>query len=424
MLSQSVRRAAVPRHSFGHVTVAGLVLIGAIGLSGCGTASRNRHEVLVVPGEYATIQAAVDHAVPGDLVLISPGVYREAVVSHVPDLDIRGRDRNTVVIDGSNRLPNGITLAANGDSVENLTVRRFAINGLLFTLSDNYGNGSVLHGYRASYVTAYDNGLYGLYAFGATGGLFDHDYASGQPDSGIYIGQCRPCNAVVEHSMAESNRVGFEAANASGGLTIVDSQFDSNRAGVVVESDTTEKLLPQVGAVIAGNVIANNNNPVTPTTSEGADVFGYGIAIGGGSNDSVLRNLVTGNVSVGVIVTGGAGYSPKNDKVSGNALSGNRVDLVYAGIGSDTIATRGNCFSGNSFSSSDPTAIESTVACGHDGVVRSSFAGAESPDGVDYTTIAPPPAMPEMVAAATAPASPAADEPPAVNFSSVVLPAS
>jgi ribosomal protein S6E (S10) len=423
MVGLNSRRGPARHQAAVLLAAAGLALAVATVLGGCDAGSATRHLVLQVPGQYRSIQSAVDHAQPGDLVLIAPGVYHASVTSSVADLVIRGRNRNSVILDGGNTLPNGITLAANGDAVENLTVRRYAVNGVLITRQEGYGDGSVVRGYRVSYVTAYDNGLYGLYAFDATDGLFDHDDASGQPDSGIYIGQCRPCNVVVEDSVAGSNRVGFEAANASGGLTVVDSLFDGNRAGVVVESDTTEKLLPQVGAVVAGNVISDNDNPDTPTSGEDADVFGYGIAIGGGSDDDILRNRVEGNTSVGILVTDEAGYSPRHDVVSGNALSANHVDLVYlSGVGG-AAATNGNCFTGNTFSSSAPSQIETVMACGHSATVTSSFTGVASPSGVNYVTIAPPAPQPGMAAAATAPAVPASHEPPTVDMAAVTLPA-
>jgi hypothetical protein len=49
-----------------------------------------------VPGEFPTIQAAVDAAEPGDLVLVDRGTYRESVAVTTPGLTIRGVDRNEV----------------------------------------------------------------------------------------------------------------------------------------------------------------------------------------------------------------------------------------------------------------------------------------------------------------------------------------
>jgi hypothetical protein len=226
----------------------------------------------------------------------------------------------------------------------------------------------------------------------------------------------------VEYSSAESNRVGFEAANTSGGLTVIDSTFDRNRAGVVVESDTTELLLPQVGTVIAGNTVSDNENPDTPTTSEDADVFGYGIAVGGGADDQVLRNRVTANSSVGIIVTAAAGYAPKDNLVSGNALTGNRVDLVYTAGNASPIA--GNCFTANDFTTSQPPAIDTTMACGSSGTVKSSFTGATAPDGVDYSSVHAPAAQAGMPTPGTQRPQPATNEPPAVDLPAVTLPGS
>lgn len=179
-----------------------------------------------VPKDFPSVQLAVDGSSPGDLVLIDPGTYAEAVVVRVNDITIRGVDRNAVIFDGNDEKENGITVAADGVSVENLTVRRFAFNGLLFTKAydDDVDakQHTVLRGYRASYVTANNNGAYGIYAFFARGGLIDHTYTSGHPDSGIYVGQCKPCDAVVTDNVSELNAIGYSGTNASGNLFIID----------------------------------------------------------------------------------------------------------------------------------------------------------------------------------------------------------
>src|SRR5690606_9836600 len=51
-----------------------------------------------VPDDYPTIQAAVDGADPGDLVLIGPGVYREEVQVSVPGITL---DRKSTRLNSS-----------------------------------------------------------------------------------------------------------------------------------------------------------------------------------------------------------------------------------------------------------------------------------------------------------------------------------
>ena len=87
-------------------------------------------------------------------------------------------DRNRVVLDGGNGTRfDGITVHADGVAVENLTVRGFASDAVLFTPPK--GSTKQLNGWRASYVTAASNGLHGIDALGARGGTIDHVWASG-----------------------------------------------------------------------------------------------------------------------------------------------------------------------------------------------------------------------------------------------------
>lgn len=374
------------------------ILALAAGLTACsgakGDGATTEHpshapSTIEVPGDSPTITAAVERAGPGDLVLIDPGTYHEAVTVEVEGLTLRGRDRNTVILDGSQTLENGVTVFADGVSVENLTVRNYRSNGVLFT--GDYGKGRTLSDYRAAYITAQANGLYGIYAFNATDGLIEHTATSGHPDAGLYVGQCFPCNTVVRDNLAESNAVGFQATNAGGDLLVVSNTFRNNRVGVEPNSSNRERLAPQRGAIVAGNVIADNANPQTPKATE---AFGYGVAIGGGRNNRIVRNRISGNPAAGVALAQQEHFPPEGNRVQDNTLTGNGVDLVY--VSSDG-ARLDNCFSGNTFTSSSPPSIEATLGCVPEAQGGSGTPLAvTAPPGIDPSAVAPLPPQPSM----------------------------
>src|SRR5258708_21167771 len=117
--------------------------------------------VLHVPEQYATVQAAVSAARAGDMISIAPGIYHEAVTVRIPDLTIRGRDRNSVIMDGNFKLSNAFEVVEGADGVviENMTARHYSGNGF-------YWEG--VKGFRGSYLTASANGDYGIYAYAST----------------------------------------------------------------------------------------------------------------------------------------------------------------------------------------------------------------------------------------------------------------
>jgi hypothetical protein len=383
--------------------------------------------VIRVPEDQPTIQAGVDAASPGDLVLIAPGEYREAVAIRTPNLTIRGLDRNAVILDGGDELDNGILAAADGIAVENLTVRRYVVNGVLFTRAyddDDPESSPPLSGYRASYVTAYNNQQYGIYAFFAQNGVVEHSYASGHPDSGLYIGQCKPCNALVTDVVMERNAIGYSGTNASGNLTIVNSVWRRNRVGMTPNSQNLERLSPQGDVVIAGNLVLDNDDAATPSTPEGA--FGFGIAVGGGNRNVIVRNRVADNSTAGISIADLNEFLPEGNRVEGNVVERNGVDLAMFLRSSATVEPAGNCFTGNTFTTSSPPSIEGALPC--DGSA-SSFPGdarrfaPTAPPNVDYRTVPAPPPQPSMPDAATAPPSPARNLPPSIDLGSITVPA-
>jgi plastocyanin len=396
----------------GGIGMAGVILVGNATLPstsglrvgpGREAVPAGRGATRAVPQQYATIQSAVDAAEPGDRILVSPGVYHEAVKVVTPYLSLLGTDRNRVILDGDFKRANGIhVIEADGVTVANMTARHYLLNGFYWT---------TVNGYRASYVTAYDNGDYGVYAFDSVYGRFEHSYASGHPDSGFYIGQCQPCHAVIWDVVAENNGIGYSGTNAGGDLKIVNSIWRNNQGGIVPNTLDSERLPPQRGVYIAGNLVYDNNNERAPAKKEQAATLGTGILLAGGSDNVVERNVVLDHHNYGI------GVLPNLDKnlwiASGNVVRDNfvrgsgRADLLLSGPAGDH-----NCFSGNDFDTSLPPAIQAIHGCGFDlnrlgggdlsGAIQTLglFIRAESghwPQG-DWRTAPSPPRQPTMSA--------------------------
>jgi hypothetical protein len=407
-----------------------VVLCGGVGAS-CGGDGEDSG-LIRVPTEAPTITDALERAKPGTTIEIAAGTYNEALDVTVDRITIRGEDRNTVILDGEHRMTNGVSVASNDFAIENLTIRNYLQNGIVFngvsaaTDDGRAGAGvtfgtddAVLNGYRVSYVTTYNNGLYGIYAFASRDGLIEHSWASGHPDSGLYVGQCRPCDVVIIDSVAESNAIGYYGTNASGGVVVARSTFRRNRLGMAPNSQDMEKLAPQAEATIVGNIVADNDDPTAPAIPEG--FFGSGIAVGGGTQNIILRNFVSGHNRAGIELLKLQDYAPENNRVEGNVFADNGVDILFAVSGSTGAA--GNCFTTNEFNSSLPAGIETLMPCDAEAQV---FTMPESPrttppPRVDYRKIPPPPAQPTMPESARRAVAGAGDV-PQVDIDSIGVP--
>ena len=306
-----------------------------------------------VPGDAPTVQAAVDLSQPGDMILIGPGRYQEAVEVNTPGLVIRGTDRNQVILDAQFQAENVIEVYVDGVAVENLTVMNGIANGLYW---------AGVRGFRASYVTAIDNGDYGIYAFDSSDGLFEYSYASGSPDSGFYIGQCDPCESIIDQVVAEWNGLGYSGTNASGEVYLLNSVWRFNAAGIVPNTLDSELLPPFHDVTIAGNLVHDNNNREAPAKDAQWSALGNGILLAGGNNSLVLRNRVFNQEVNGIAVTPNLDrnfWTSSGNRVEGNVVSGSgRADLALAGpAGSD------NCFLDNDLNTTLPVGLEAFATC-------------------------------------------------------------
>jgi parallel beta-helix repeat protein len=312
------------------------------------TIEKSDYDTVRVPEDYETIQAGVNAASSGDLVLVAPGTYPEQVVVSTPDVTIRGRDRNQVILDGGFERGNGIEVIADGVALENLTGRYYRETPFYW-----YG----VEGFRGSFLTAYNNGYYGIYAYDSQDGRFEHSYASGHPDAGFYLGRNRPYHAVVSDVVAEYNAIGYSGTSTGGPLTVRDSVWRYNKVGVFPNTlDRADP--PQRSSHIIGNQIYANNDSDAPAL-DSYPLIGMGILLWGGSDNIVAENQVRDHDHFGIVV------HPHVVEPSGNKVRNNRVkESGQADLALGQPAGDGNRFHNNAFETSLPPRIESDATDG------------------------------------------------------------
>jgi plastocyanin len=365
-----------------------------------------------VPADYPDIQTAVDAANPGDLVLVDKGIYIESVSVTTPSITIRGADRNQVILDGKFVLGTGIMVGANAVAVENMTARNFTLNGFYWT---------GVNGFRGSYLTAYNNGDYGIYGFGATNGVFEHSYASGSPDSAFYVGQCYPCKVVLDDVTGAYSGLGYSGTNSGGQMYILNSRFVHNRSGIGTTTFDIELYPPGRDTTIVGNVVTDSG-----LDNEAAGFYatetmaGTGIGLVGTHANRVERNYIARSRNNGILLLPllDRHYWPSTRHVirDNTVIDSGRADLAAGGLG-----TLNNCFSGNRYRTSLPWGLQQLNGCsGARLPVSSDLSGSMTFFGSiaqvflgqfkvnDYRDRPAPPAQPTMPMGAQAPVIPAA----------------
>lgn len=312
-------------------------------------------------GCFKTIQQAVNKAKPGDTIRIAAGTYKEQVkISGKGKRFIKliGNPKNpaSVKLEGGRKFSNGVWVnGADGVTVNGMQAHNYVANGF-FVVNVN--------GYTLTNLRALAVGVYGLYAFNSIGGTMSNSVAAYNNDSGFYVGQtpvqAKPVRTIIKNVVSYVNVLGYSGTN-SRYVTITDSKFYNNGAGIVPNSLDSEKWPPNENNVFTRNeVFWNNFNYYLGApfkarpTAVGNIPFpvGVGILVFGGRGNEVTDNKVFGNYLAGIALVPAITLKDPtegvlmNNKVTGNVLGAggqdlNAVDIAFPGGGS------GNCFENN-----------------------------------------------------------------------------
>ena len=278
--------------------------------------------VINVPADYESIQGAIDSASDGDVVLVAPAVYFEAI-------NFGGK-----------------------------AIQVVSTGGPQTTIIDGHGLGPV------AIFTNHETTASALSGFTITGGLaITEPYATG---GGIYIGNSSPTisNNIVSHNMACGGGGGIEIDGGSPVVTgnvITDNSQFGNGLGSCGGGDGGGIRIGGPGssnALIASNTISNNS-----WVDGGA---GGGVSLSNAGSPTLLNNLISGNLATGTFgCISGIPCLPEPDNVAwggGISVDASNPNLIQNLIINNVADVGGGVYLNADLAGASPLMINNTVA--------------------------------------------------------------
>ena len=302
-------------------------------------ADRAPQTITVKAGEL--IQAAVDRARPGDTIEVMPGVYKEEVKIDLDNITLRGvilaeavspiggpgyptSTPRRPVLDGENKLSDGVLTTGSNFVIENFDLRDYVANGVVAQHARN--------------VTFRDlkidkTGLYGVYPVSCTGVRVERCIATGIADAALYVGQSR--DIVVKDCEAYGNVTGIEIENSVNAV-VENNNVHDNTGGILVFILPNNPSKVGQNCIVRNNRVINNNlvNFANPNSIVANVPPGTGVMVMAADNNEVTANEIRGNDCYGVAVFSldvafpegtsfDVGPVPENNWIHGNTFSDN-----------------------------------------------------------------------------------------------------
>ncbi len=361
------------------------------------------HRLVVHPGE--SIRAAIGRALPGDQIVVLPGIYKEGAPGDLNALTIttdritlvgRSSEENPVVLENAGGQSFGVWVSpansagpgpeANDETppcgLDGSLIHGFSIRG--FTLRGFQKHGlhlACVDGFHITKNVSEDNAVYGLFPVVSKNGFLTHNVVRGSAlDAGIYVGQSD--SVVIAQNRAENNLIGLEVEN-SRHCAVLSNELANNTVGILVDILPFLVKKTQETTLVAYNKVHDNNrvNTGIPGDITALIPSGTGILLFGGHTATVTLNKIENNGFTGIVVVSlclglaleglpcsglDVDPDPSDNRIVLNDLDNNgtipqsnpffdslRADLIWDGSGA------ANCWSENSFATSTPPALPS-----------------------------------------------------------------
>jgi hypothetical protein len=279
--------------------------MGAFGADGGSAAPRVLVVDLLGSGDFTSLEDAVESAVPGDEIVVSPGTYREALFVVDKLLTIRAGGGEPVVLDGGGVTPllivaGGAELRLEGVKLQNGIYSAVRVLAASLALQDCEISGNV-QGHRGAGISA----QYARLQINRSRITGNHVMESSQGDSGGGIWLLYSVASIVDTLIADNS-----APARGGGICAA-------MADVLIEGSTVLRNQAAGGGGLAGGSFAVRRSMI----AENRAVTWYGGGIVTGGAFTLEDSEVSGNRSYDY--GGGLHLDRAEGVVRGCAIRGN-----------------------------------------------------------------------------------------------------
>ncbi len=276
------------------LVVTALVIVSAFSIAIMVIPDVARGNILYVggagPGNYTTIQSAIDAAFPGDTVFVYNGTYVENVVVY-KTINLTGEDRLTTIVD-ADRNGDAILVTADWVNVTEFTAMYtgFSVVGLAGIKLD-----SVQHCYIADNNPAHTN-WYGISLLNSHYNTITNNTGFSNNMHGIRLGA------------SHWNVVTYNNGNYTYGsaVALISSENNTVIGNTLIENDYGIDLLDAFNNTISSNTVVGN--------------WLSGIDVQDSKNNWIVNNTVTGNWGPGVDIRDSDYNLIKDNILNGNSL--------------------------------------------------------------------------------------------------------
>lgn len=246
------------------------------------------------PGNYTTIQSAINESNPGDTIFVFSGTYYENVVINNNSITLVGENKVSTIIDGGGT---GNVVYVSSDMV--------TISGFTMQNSGSWPNAGI----RLSYSddnTINDNILssnnHGFSLFYSDNNTVSDNDVNSNNDIGIYL-RTSSNNTITGNSVNLNNDYGILLDYFCNNNVVSDNNVNSNNNALGIDLYAS-----------SGNIIMDNN--------VNSNTF-YGIALDSSNNNNIMGNTVKSNDFCGIYLD----FSDNNN-ITCNTVSNNGFGIA------------------------------------------------------------------------------------------------